>query len=196
MKTGFVRLALLGLSVWFLLLSCKRTTDNAVSLNQLDSLSPLNVRGQIYYYAPELDTTTYQAIGYCDCCSGNFIFLDDSIFLTVDHCESDATYTKGTYKVEQNKVLLKYDSVLVERNFNYDIEADTSGTILNKFSIVKGRIKEPKTVTLTRLHYTQNICFDTGIDEFSFATLDKTTKLNEFIDQLKVDSIYDKLGLR
>jgi hypothetical protein len=179
----------------YCLVSCNTSTDKKKNLNPEDSIIASVLKGQVYTYAPELDTTTYQAVGYCDCCSGNHLFIDDSIFVTIDLCEASASYSKGKYIVENGRVTLQYDTLLIERTYTYGNEADTTGTLEGIYSTNVISNKNPATIVLNRLNHHQNVCFDTGVKELGFVTLDKKALILGYIDQLKADSVFDKLGL-
>ena len=152
----------------------------------------LNLSGKVFLYAPELDTITCLAHGECDCCTGNYLFLNDKEFVTIDYCEADNTYSKGTYEIKNGNVLLHYDGLSINKIYNFENEIDSTGSDTSKFLISQTNV-DTSTVTMTRLDCKKNICFNTGIKEIPFASLDKKLKIVDLINQLKADNIWDKL---
>jgi hypothetical protein len=178
------------------LFSCnERTTDKPVKTITEVKHSMLNLSEQVYFYAPELNTNTCEAFGECDCCSGRFLFLNDNDFLTIDVCESDDWYYKGKYKIVNDNVVLTYDSLMVEKNYNWEKETDTTGTVTTEYFIKTSKTKT-RTSVLTRIVYEKNICFKTDDKRANFVTLDKKQKLSDLIKQLKDEGIWDKLEIK
>jgi hypothetical protein len=176
--------------------SCnERTTDKSVKTLSKVERSTLNLSGQVYLYAPDLDKDTCQAFGECDCCAGSFLFLNDTDFLTIDVCESDDWYYKGKYKMGNGTVVLTYDSLMVEKNYNWEKENDTTGTVKTEY-FIKSRKANKRTSILTRIVCEKNICFKTDDKQTKFATLDKKQKLANLVKQLKDDGIWDKLEIK
>lgn len=176
------------------LFSCtERITDKPVQTIAEEEPSTLNLSGQVYFYAPELDTTTCEAFGECDCCSGSFLFLNDRDFLTMNVCEADDWYCKGTYKIVNGNVVLTYDSLMVEKNYNWKKETDPTAT---PEYFIKTSKTNATTSVLTRIVCEKNICFKTDDKQTTYTTLDKKQKLSDLIKQLKDGGIWDKLEIK
>lgn len=78
----------------------------------------------------------------CDCCSGELLFDSNLSFYYLDNCLSDQTLRKGSYKIENGKLVLNYQAKSVSRKYNYENEIDTSAvdffitdTIVKEISI-------------------------------------------------------------
>lgn len=178
------------------LFSCQdRTADNSVHTITETKPSKLNVSGQVYFYAPEFDKNRCEAYGECDCCSGNILFLDERTFLTIDICESDVWYYKGKYKIVDGNVLLFYDGVMVEKNYNWERETDTTGTVTTEYRITSSKT-DPRTQTLTRIACEKNTCFKSNDTETLFASPDKKQKIADLVRQIKEDGILEKLEMK
>lgn len=149
------------------------------------------VVGQIYFFAPELDSATVKATGGCDCCSSNLLFLNDSVFVAVDYCIGNDTYYKGTYKVHNNSISFRCDSLRVDREENWETETDTTGKDLPPFFI---KVRKDKNVefTWTSFYFKNKLCFKTSFGDYS--TPDNDEKKG-FIATTKADSIWTKLEL-
>lgn len=53
--------------------------------------------GTSYFFAPEFDSISNCAIGFCDCCSWNIYFIDSANFLMEDYCIDGDSYCYGSY---------------------------------------------------------------------------------------------------
>lgn len=178
------------------LFSCHdRTNDESSQTTTGTEPSKLNVAGQVYFYAPEFDKNACQAFGECDCCSGNILFLDESHFLAIDVCESDNSYYKGKYKIADSNVLLSYDGLMVEKNYNWEKETDTTGTVTKEY-FIKTSKTNPRKLALTRIECEKNICFKMDDTPTLFVTPDKKQKIADLIRQIKEDGIWEKLGMK
>jgi hypothetical protein len=163
----------------------KRTEDNSVST--IKSLA-----GQVYFFAPELDTTTCEATGGCDCCSSDILFLDNTSFITISYCESDEQIFRGTYQIDYYKVYLHYDTLEIDKEYNWEMETDTTGAVKTEY-FIKTQKTESNEIILTALTCKGQIWFKTGDKEISYGSLDKKTSLDKHIQRLKDQGIWDKL---
>ncbi len=180
----------LALEIILLLFSCNpKTIDNSVKLNSLS----LAVVGKLYFLAPELDSAKCQAIGACDCCAGNLLFLTDTTFVAADYCMYDDCYYKGTYVVIGNEILFQSDSLRVDKVTNEETERDTIKFDSTPFSIQTSKYKTFK-FKWTKFECNGAIGFKSDIKEMPFATPDYEGK-NNFIKSINKDSIEIKLGL-
>lgn len=176
------------------LFSCCAQIDNKQMIIENKKIQLTSLAGQVYIYAPEIDTTTCKATGACDCCSGNIYFLNDSIFIKVDICESNIAYSKGVYRIKKDFVELSIDSLNIEIEYNWEKETDTTGKVMAEYLIKQS--KTPTfTVKLTLLDCKNYICFITGDHQKLYVTPDKDLNVSEFIGQLKKDSIWHKLEI-
>jgi hypothetical protein len=178
------------------LYSCnEQTTKKTFKKITLAKHSALNLSGQVYFYAPKLDKNTCEAYGECDCCSGSFLFLNNNDFLTIDVCESDNWYYKGKYKIVKDDVVLTYDSLMVEKNYNWEKETDTTGTVTTEY-FIKTTKTDKRTSVLKHIVCRKNICFETDDRRTNYVTLDKKQKLSDIIKQLKDEGIWEKLEIK
>lgn len=194
--TNRIKLTFLFFLFAVVLFSCnERTTNKSIQTTTRVKHPILNLSGQVYFYAPELNPNTCEAFGECDCCSGRFLFLDDTTFLTIDVCESDDWYYKGKYKIVNSTIVLTYDSLMVEKNYNWEKETDTTGTVTTEYFIKTSKTNR-RTSVLTRIVCEKNNCFKTNDKRTIFATPDKKQKLSDLIKQLKEEGIWDKLEIK
>jgi hypothetical protein len=171
----------------FLLISCNSKNKKVENVNKKLNIKDLS--GKIFDYAPSIDTIKNISYGECDCCSGSYIFLNDNDFICIDYCESDTFYMKGTFEIVNNELLLKYNGVCVEEEYNWERENDS--TVVEYF-IKKSKIN-PSTKILKYFKIKNSFYFKGGERQENFSTIDKKAKLSQIISRLKKDSIWQKL---
>ncbi len=176
------------------LFSCKSNTADKTLMTAGDSLTKINLAGQLYVTAPDFDTVLCRATGECDCCSGNVLFLNDSEFVAVNYCVGNDTYYKGTYRQKNNTVLLLCNSLRVDKATNWAAETDTINKNLPAF-IVKTREDNAVTLKWTKFSCKEKVCFKTDIKEIPYSAPNTELK-NDFINELKQDSIWTKLEIK
>ena len=164
-----------------------RTEDNSALTTTIRSLA-----GQVYFFAPELDSASCEAIDACDCCASNVLFLDDTNFVTISYCESDEQIFRGTYKIDNYEVYLQYDSIEVDKEYNWEIQTDTTGTVKTEYFIKRQKIEANK-ITLTASSCKEQFFFKTGDKEISYGSLDKKVNLDKLIQRLKDQGTWDRL---
>lgn len=181
------------LSTFFIGLFACNTKNNNNSTKYTSITTIKSLIGQVYFFAPELDTTICEATGACDCCSSNVLFLDKTNFVTISYCESDQQIFRGTYRLENDKVYLNYDTLEVDREYNWEMETDTTGTVKTEY-FIKTQKAEANKIILTALICKGQVCFKTGDKEISYGSLDRKTSLDKHIQRLKDQGIWDKLN--
>jgi hypothetical protein len=169
------------------------TNNNQSASDNLNNLPPLAMSGQLYYFAPELDSIKGQAIGYCDCCSSHLLFLNDTEFVAVGYCIGSDTYYKGTYKVNDNTISFQCDSLRVDKETNWEAESDTTNKDIPAF-FVNTRNYKMSTFRWTRFEFKGKTCFYTDSKESPYATPNNEVK-SRFIKETKQDSVWDKLEI-
>lgn len=167
-------------------------TSNTTATNTKQNKSELTtMSGLHYWFAPELDSAKVQATGACDCCASSYLFLNDSEFVAADWCVGEDWYSKGTYHIQDGIISFYYDSLQVSSELNWDAELDTTGTVFPPYFIniqKEGR----KIDKWTSFMFKEKICFH---NEYGFATPNNEGK-EDFIEAVKQDSIWYKLGLK
>ena len=161
----------------------------------LSDVTPASLVGQVYFYAPELDIALCQANGACDCCSGQILFLNDSDFVLIDYCESDADYNKGTYGFVGNNLVLTTDSICVRRRYNWGKETDTTGEVLADYFITDTLVRQTK-LFIKRIAHQACVCFLMVDSEEYYVTPNKTAKLPEIVAKLKNQGVLERLNTK
>ncbi len=152
-----------------------------------------NLSGHVYYFGPALDSTKCEVLAECDCCSDDFLFLNDKDFIRVGYCVAEKSVIKGTYSVGQNNIFLQYDSL------NYFTEADNNNEIktVSKGSseyLIKSEKGKPFQDTLTKFNCKDKL-FYKNAGEKSFGTISSKDSINTLIDELKREGFWKKINL-
>lgn len=170
--------------------ACKPHSDNAISEGK-QGLN-LELSGQAYLFAPDLDTANCTVKGECDCCSSHILFVNDSNFIAIFYCVADEQIQKGTYNIKEDKIYLQYDTIEVNKNYNWDFETDTSGEAISEYIITMQKIN-PRQTTLNAFPCKNHIYFKIKDIETAFGTLDKNETAATLIKKLKNEGVYEKL---
>lgn len=196
---NFMTRLLLILYSFLALISCTRTVDPPAEISiVIDSTSaPIktSLAGQVYFYAPEIDSLTCASTGACDCCSGHIIFLNDTSFVSLDYCESETSYSKGSYHFSNNDLVIISDSISIRRQYNPARESDTTGKVLPEY-LITDTMTAPYTQTLKRIVCKNSISFIMGDKETYYVTRDLKTSADDIIQTIKDDNIWDRLRIK
>lgn len=169
--------------------------DQSSTTDSIPSLVPTSLAEQVYFYAPEFDTLTCEASGACDCCTGKFIFLNDSQFIWIDECMSDASYSKGLYRFEKGNLVITTDSICVSREYNWEKETDTTGKFLVDY-IITDTLVSRSTQTLKRIMCKSKLCFILSDKETYYLSPVESAQPSEFINNMKKDGIWKRLNVK
>lgn len=90
------------------------------------NLERRSLAGKLYLFGPEFDSTNVQAVGDCDCCTADVLFLTDSSFLMIVYCESNSSFQKGKYRLNDKTLELSFDGKRVDKNFDYEKNGDSA----------------------------------------------------------------------
>jgi hypothetical protein len=190
---------LVSIFILFGLFSCDRTESTQADSKSFSDSTGISIMtslsGQVYLYAPEIDSLTCEATGACDCCSGNLIFLNDSAFISMDYCESSTSYSKGTYQFLNGNLVITTDSISISKEYNPAKEADTTGKVWPDY-IVTDTTLAPYKQTLKRISCKKNICFLMSDEETYYVTPDRKSSLTDLIKNLQDDNIWEKLKIK
>ncbi len=178
------------LVVFSILISCKPFTDKEKP--GIKTALNLELSGQAYLFAPDLDTANCTVKGECDCCSSHILFVNDSNFIAIFYCVADEQIQKGTYNIKEDKIYLQYDTIEVNKNYNWDFETDTSGEAISEYIITMQKIN-PRQTTLNAYPCKNHIYFKIKDIETAFGTLDKNETAATLIKKLKNGGVYEKL---
>ena len=188
---------LLLYALFYVLLSCTSKPEDKVvnpAVKSKTIVKPaINVSRTSYFFGREFNAETCEAESSCDCCSMLLLFIDDENFITIYPCESEETLLRGTYKVTNGKVVLSYDTLQVDRDYNFELEGDTLKSdkpeyiITLKKAEVTSEILESSSCN-GKLYFKAN-----DADGIMYGTVDAQYSLNERIQQLRDESVWDEI---
>lgn len=152
-----------------------------------------NLSGHVYYFGPAIDSTKCEVLAECDCCSDDFLFLNDKDFIRVGYCVAEKSVIKGTYSAGQDNLILQYDSL------TYFTEADNNNEIktVSKGSseyLIKSEKGKPFQDTLTKFNCKEKLFYKNS-GEKSFGTISAKDSINILIDELKKEGFWKKMNL-
>lgn len=194
MKLRFLSLFLIATALY----SCNSKPEEKVATPVVKTakpiLPPINISGTSYFFAPSFNEKECEAVGECDCCTSIVLFIDSENFITICPCESEESILRGTYKIKDNKVVLLYDTLKIDRDYNFDYDTDTIKTAQPEYTIniVKA---DAATEVLLPKYCKGKLYFETGTsNEKSYGTIDAKYSLKERIQMLKDEGVWDKIN--
>lgn len=171
----------------FLLNSCRNHSQNDTKKLTGDR-GRHQLTGKLYFFAPEFDSANLVARGECDCCSANVVFLDDSIFLSIDYCEDGCSYVKGKYLVSDSGLTMNYDSVTVEKFFP---EQDSAGRSATDF-VYNTIIHKPDPRNYKKTNFKGRIIFSNSNE---FGAIDTGGSTDDMMKSVLAQGVWEKLNV-
>jgi hypothetical protein len=191
-------LIFLFLSLLFFSISCNQSQKKIATKDEPKSVitkkrssKNFSLVNKLYLLAPEFNSKKGESFGECDCCSSNYLFLDDENFISVDYCLDADTYYTGKYKIENDTVELLYDTTVLNKEYNWDSESDTTDTQPDYF--YKSEKCKPYKSIWINFNCKEKICFKTAEKETNYASVDKTRTSESFLKELKIEGILKRL---
>jgi hypothetical protein len=181
LKTFLSSVVLIGL------ISCDPKADNQTAKDTSEA-KLMNLAGQVFFFAPELDTTECVATGACDCCASHCLFLDESNFILISYCDSDEEYFSGTYKIDGNKVFLHYS----DKKVVSELKEDMNEEIQDDY-VVYSEKAEASNVTFTTFNCRGQMLLKIEDEIDYYGSLDKEVVLDQQLQELKDSGVWEKL---
>jgi hypothetical protein len=182
----------LGLSMIFISACFTACDTHDAAMQKQDSLvkdQNLSLAGQLYFFAPEYDSTHFVATGACDCCSANTVFLDDSVFLYIDYCDEGCSYTRGAYHMRNGNLEMHFDSLKVEKSYEEPDGKDSTGNMLPDLTY-QTVVSKNNNLIYKKQEYKGRIVFTA---KNQFGALDTGETASELMKRVKSDGIWDRL---
>lgn len=149
-----------------------------------------SLAGKLYLFGPELDSINVQAMGNCDCCTADVLFLIDSSFLMIGYCESNSSFQKGKYRLDDKTLELSFDAKRVDKNFDYEKSGDSAKGSPDSYSYLTEPTL-PITQSYDRRQYKEVTLFK---GENEFGVVDKEGNFDELMKTNQAEGIWDKLS--
>jgi hypothetical protein len=181
----------------FALLSCTSKSEDKVVTPTVKSktiMTPaINVSGTAYLFGREFNKETCEAESSCDCCSMLLLFVDGENFITIYPCESEETLLRGTYKVTNGKVVLSYDTLQVDRDYNFELEGDTLKSDKPEYLITLKKAEVTSEILESSSCHGKFYLEAKDDDGIMYGTVDSQYSLKERIQQLKDEGVWDEI---
>ena len=195
LKKVFI-ISLLSLLLCFLI-SCNQPKKEKiidVKVKEKEHVENFTLSNTLYLLAPDFNSKDCEAFGECDCCTSNYLFLDNETFIAVDYCLEVDTFYSGKYKIADGKVQLKYNTTVVQKEYNWESETDTVNNH-PKYFYKTEKCKSFKTVW-TKLVCKEKFYFKNIDQQTQYATIDKTQTAGSFLTKLKEEGIWKRLAIK
>lgn len=152
-----------------------------------------NLSNKLYLLAPDFDSKKGESFAECDCCSSNYLFLDNNNFICVDYCLETDTFYSGKYTIENEEIKLKYNSTIVKKSYNLERETDTINELPEY--IYKTEKSKSFQTHWEKFDCKEKICFKTIGEQMDYASVDKNQTPESFLVKLKKEGILKKLKI-
>jgi len=181
-------------TAFILMMSCNSRPEEKVSAPAVKpAMPPIKLSETSYFFGREFIKETCEAESACDCCSMLILFIDDENFITIYPCESEETLLRGTYKVTHGKVILSYDTLQVDRDYNFEIEGDTLQSDKPEYIVTLKKAKITNEILQTS-YCNGKLYFKAKDDDgVMYGTVDTHYSLKERIQQLKDEGVWDEI---
>ena len=192
MQMSSIKLHWMKKSILLLLIlafaSCQKKETEPVTKPVEETLLTSDLYSKVYYISPKLNTEDCTAYNDgCDCCDGKIIFLKNGTFISDFYCMPDKSYNTGTFKVENNKLILDYfnkEAVYGPSKEDYSEEEES---VLRLDSVNCGK------VSLNIIRCKKHYVFKGDPDYYSE---DKRTSFQLAINEYKRDGIWKLLDIK
>jgi hypothetical protein len=179
-----------------ILISCNSKPEDKVpipSKNKITVPKSFSLTGTNYFFGPKFDSKTCEPVAECDCCSWTILFLDAENFITICPCESEESFLRGTYKIVNNQVILSYDTLQVDREYNLEYDEDTIHNTKPEYSITLAKANIT-TEILKPMYCDNKLYFTVEADgELSYGAPEKRFTLKEQVKTLKDEGVWDHI---
>jgi hypothetical protein len=170
-----------------------------ISCNSHDAAAPkqdssmqdrnFSLTGQLYFFAPEYDSTHFVATGACDCCSANTVFLDDSVFLYIDYCDEGCSYLRGIYHMRNGELDMHFDSLAVEKSYAEPDGKDSTGNMSPDLTY-QTIVSKSNNLIYKKQEYKGRTVFTA---KNNFGAIDTGETASEMMKRVKAEGIWDRL---
>lgn len=170
------------------------TAETKPETSTQTAISNFTLANKLYLLGPEFNSKDCEAFGECDCCSSNYLFLDNESFVCVDYCLEGDTFLSGKYVINGDNVELQYNSTIVHKEYNWEKETDTLSTLPEFFF----KTEEDKSFqrVWTKFNCSESFNFKTINAVVEYASMDKTQTAENFLATIKKEGILEKLNIQ
>ncbi|MES2628946.1 MAG: hypothetical protein V4616_08255 [Bacteroidota bacterium] len=171
-----------------LLTSCSTNTPETTPI------TPSDLTGKLFLFAPELDTASCKVYGKCDCCMDDLFFVDDTHFVRDLYCVEADDIRQGTYRLENNTVILNYDAEFVKAEYNWERDRDNTKNAPEHLVSLRRGDRFSDTLFTSECKGSL-VLMDRGSESMFYGQIDPQQKPETFKLQLQDAKIWEKLRL-
>lgn len=183
------------LLLFLMLYSCKQDNGKIIipSMKKEDPKPVIgSLSGKAYFFGPNFDKKNCTIIAECDCCSSNILFLNERDFIAICYCESEQEFLKGRYQVIGENVVLNYNSLSIDKEYNYEKEVDSTGADIPDYFITTKKSPARKEI-LKGFSCKGQLYFQTGDTAIDYGAIEKEKTIQDYITLLKEEGIWEML---
>lgn len=169
------------------LTSCTKKEVKSAMKPESNFIKTSDLYSKVFYISPKLnkeDCTAYN--DGCDCCDGKIVFLKNETFIIDFYCIPTESYNTGTYKIENQKLILNYGEK--EVLFGPENEEDYDGE-----SILRVETSKCSETSLDIIKCKNQYVFKGDVDYFSE---DKNTSFSTAINEYKKSGVWKLLDIK
>ncbi|MGX7668222.1 hypothetical protein [Flavobacterium pedocola] len=118
--------------------------------------------------------------------------MDNENFIAVDYCLEADTFYSGKYTIEKDKVLLKFNTTVIQKEYKMASDFDTIAS--QPDYVYKTEKHKPFQSALVKFSCKEKICLKTTGKEPEYASEDKAKTPESFLKELKKEGLLEKLN--
>jgi hypothetical protein len=168
--------------------SCQKKETEPVIKPIEETLETADLYSKVFYISPKLNTEDCSAYNDgCDCCDGKIVFLKNGTFISDFYCIPDNSYNTGTFKVENEKLILNYSTKEVVYGPSNDDFSEEEESLLRLDTVTIG------TVSMDIIKCKEKYVFKGETDYYSE---DKKTSFSKAINEYKTAGVWELLDVK
>ncbi|NUY82142.1 hypothetical protein HUK80_14655 [Flavobacterium sp. MAH-1] len=150
-----------------------------------------DVKGKAFTFADGFEKENCYIVADCDCCTSDFIFLENGTCVVEYYCLEANDIFKGSYRVANGKIEITYDALAVAQEENID-DPDTLPDYEPRFTLSTRKIKPQKTM-LTGKMCKSELILETDGKQKEFGSKNDISA-SDYTKRLKEEGIWQLLN--
>lgn len=151
-----------------------------------------HVKGKAFTFADGFEKENCYIVTDCDCCTSDFIFLENGTCVVEYYCLEANDIFKGSYRVANGKIEITYDELAVAQQENID-DPGTLPDYEPRFTLSTRKIKPHKTM-LTGKMCKGELILETDDKQKEFGSKNDIS-ISDYTKRLKQEGIWQELKL-
>lgn len=154
------------------------------------ALSLEDVKGKAFTFSDGFEKENCYIVTDCDCCTSDFIFLENGTCIVEYYCLEANDIFKGSYRVANGKIEITYDALAVVQEENID-DPDTLPNYEPRFTLSTRKIK-PHTTVLAGKMCKGEMIMETDDKQKEFGSK-SGIPVSDYVKRLKEEGIWQLL---